>query len=190
MGRLERTNLLHWQPRTTTRLVGQSAGLEQPNHAVPMRSHRLEQFEHSSVINRLADQRPTDHLRNVIVAHRQRVGITERSLRGLGRRPYPDPRQRHQRFPRPGWRHRHQSLQRTRSLRASDHRPGPTWVDVGAVELPRRNVSPRVRGRWHPHPGRGRSGGGRAVFGHQDPPGSKGVRSRHPLLNNGGDQRF
>ena len=65
---------------------------------------------------------------------------------------------------------RRQPFQRRRPLRAADHRPRPSRIDVGAVKLPRRDVSPHLGGRRHPHPVRRGPGARRAVFGHQQPP--------------------
>lgn len=100
-----------------------------------------------------AHKRPADHLRNVVVADRHGVGVTEHALCGLGRGPYPDSRQRCQRLRRPSRGQRHQPLQRRRPLRATHHRASPPRVDIGAMKLPGRDVTPHLGRRRHPHAG-------------------------------------
>ena len=76
--------------RPESRIARHSAYFEQTHRAVPMRTHRLEQLDHLRIVDRAAEQRPADQLRQVVVTDRQRIGIAEGPLRGLGGRPHTD----------------------------------------------------------------------------------------------------
>ena len=62
--------------------------LQQHLHPAAVAPVRLQQLEHPFVgPARLARERPTHDVRQMEVAHRDRVGVTERRARDLGRRP-------------------------------------------------------------------------------------------------------
>src|SRR6478752_8263739 len=71
------------RPRSETRIDCEPTDFEQPDRAVPVWTHRLEQLDHLRVVDGVPEQTPADDLREVIVTHRQRVGVTERPLRRL-----------------------------------------------------------------------------------------------------------
>ena len=137
------------------------------------------------------EQRPADHLRDVVVADRQGVGVAEGPLRRLGGGPHPDPRQRRQRVAGLLRRPRRQPLQRRRPAARSRRwcGPGPDrrWrggtPTTGCDATPRPTAAPACRAGAGP----GRRG---AVLGHQQPPGPKRVGAGHPLLDHRGDQRL
>ena len=157
---------------------------------MPVRAHRLEQLDHRGVVDGMAEQAPADHLGQVIVADRQRVGVAERALRGLGGRPHPDAGQRCQRLAGPFRRECHQPLQGVRSLRTTDHGARSSGVDVRTVELPGRDAAPHIARRRDAHSRRCRARGRRPVLGDQQPPGPKRVLACHPLLEHGRNERL
>lgn len=63
-------------------------------------------------------------------------------------------------------------------------------VDIGAMKLPGRDVTPHLGRRRHPHAGWRRTGGLRSVLGHQQPPRPKRVGAGYPLLDDRRDQGF
>ncbi len=79
---------------------------------------------------------------------------------------------------------------RLRALCTSDDRAGAARVDVGQVELPRRDAPPHLRGWRNAHARGRRAGGRRTVLGDQQPPGPKRVLACDTLLEDGGDERL
>ena len=137
-----------------------------------------------------AKQPPPDHRGEVVVTDGQRVGVAERTLRGLGGGPLAHTWQRHHRRPCLLRLSGDQPLERVGALRTADDRAGPAGVDVGAVKLPRRDAPPHVA-RWrHPHVGRRGARRRRPELGHQRSPCATRVHAVHPLLEHGRDQRL
>src|SRR5258707_9326190 len=96
-GQLDRAKVRYCLPGAEPRIEREPADLQQPHRPVPMWPQWLEQLHHRRIVDRTAKQAPADHLGQVVVPDAQRVGIAEGALGGLGRRPLPDSRQRHQR---------------------------------------------------------------------------------------------
>ena len=84
-------------PRTEPRIGCQTTDFQQADSPMAVRANRLQKLDHRGVVDRVPEQAPADHLGQVVIADRQRVGVPERALGDLGRGPLPDARQRHQR---------------------------------------------------------------------------------------------
>ena len=189
LGQAHYRSVLDYRP---TSLREATAAVERARKKLPVLTKlevecdRLEQVEHLCVVDRVPEQAPTDHLREVIVTDRQRVGVAEGPLRRLGGRPLPHAGQRHQRRMRRFCGAFDQPLQRIRTLGASHHRAGPAGIDVGPVELPRRDPPPGVGGRRDPQMRRPRSGCRRAEPGDQATPATVRIDAVDALLQDCG----
>src|SRR6185437_8899041 len=75
---------------------GAAAQLDQAGHPVAVTGVGGEELEHAGVVGLAAGQRPADHVRQVVVADRDRVGVAHGTLPDLGRGPDADAGQRAQ----------------------------------------------------------------------------------------------
>src|SRR5690242_5556745 len=75
---------------------GTAAQLDQAGHPVAVTGVGGEELEHAGVVGLAAGQRPADHVRQVVVADRDRVRVAHGALPDLGRGPDADAGQRAQ----------------------------------------------------------------------------------------------
>ena len=138
----------------------------------------------------MAEQGPADHLGQVVVTDRQRVGVAERALRRLSRRPHPDAGQRGQRLPGLLGGTGDEPLQRRRPAAHSRRPCGPGRGRRWRGGTPTTGCGATPRRRGHAHSRGRRTRRGCAELGDQQPPGPERVLACHPLLDHGRDQRL
>ena len=123
-----------------------------------MAAIRLQQLEHALVRRaRRAVESEADHVRQVVVADRDRVGVAERDQGHLRRGPRPDTGERLQPAPGAGQVHLTGFLEAPRAARRADDHLGTAALDAEPVELPVGRFGEHGRGRGHPQadrPGR------------------------------------
>jgi hypothetical protein len=129
--------VLHGHPRAEPGLP-EAARLDEAHHPLTVAAPRLQQLEHAVVVDRVTGERPSHGVVHVEVADAHGVRVAVRALRGLGRRPDADARDRAEPSrdlvaPPP---ERQRALEARRRGRDGDEGARALGIDARAVPLP------------------------------------------------------